>query len=122
MLDGGSTDEGLPFFVMEYIDGQPIDAYADRQGLPVADRLATVLQVCGAVAYAHQHLVVHRDIKPLNILVTADGTPKLLDFGIAKAPPPDGADDATTHRRACACSRPIREPRAGRGQPRDYGE
>ena len=84
LLDGGSTEQGLPFFAMEYIEGEPIDTYARRAGLSVEDRLRLFLQVCGAVAYAHQHLVIHRDIKPLNILVTPEGTPKLLDFGIAK--------------------------------------
>ena len=95
LLDGGSTDEGVPFFAMEYIEGEPIDAYVERQGLSVEDRIQLFLHVCGAVAYAHQHLVVHRDIKPLNILVTPEGTPKLLDFGIAKVLH-DGADDATS--------------------------
>jgi len=84
LLDGGTTDDGLPYFAMEYIEGQPIDAYADARRLSVAERLRLFLQVCGAVSYAHQHLIVHRDIKPVNILVTADGAPKLLDFGIAK--------------------------------------
>ena len=95
LLDGGSTDGGVPFFAMEYIEGEPIDAYADRQDLSVEHRLRLFLHVCGAVAYAHQRLVVHRDIKPLNILVTPDGTPKLLDFGIAKVLH-DGADEATS--------------------------
>jgi serine/threonine protein kinase/tetratricopeptide (TPR) repeat protein len=84
LLDGGSTPDGLPYLVMEYIDGQPIDAFADARVLPVADRIRLFLQVCDAVAYAHGQGVVHRDIKPLNILVTAAGVPKLLDFGIAK--------------------------------------
>ena len=95
LLDGGSTEQGTPFFAMEYIEGEPIDACADRKQLSVEDRLRLFLQVCGAVTYAHQHLVIHRDIKPLNILVTTDGTPKLLDFGIAKVLHPD-ADDATS--------------------------
>jgi tetratricopeptide (TPR) repeat protein/tRNA A-37 threonylcarbamoyl transferase component Bud32 len=95
LLDGGSTDQGVPFFAMEYIAGEPIDAWAAQRALSVDDRLRLFLQVCGAVAYAHQRLVVHRDIKPLNILVTADGVPKLLDFGIAKVLH-EGADEATS--------------------------
>ena len=93
LLDGGTTDDGLPYFVMEYIEGQPIDAYADAHRLSIPERLRLFQQVCGAVSYAHQHLIVHRDIKPVNILVTADGAPKLLDFGIAKVL--QAEDDAT---------------------------
>src|SRR5206468_3317518 len=81
---GGASDDGQPYFVMEYIDGRRIDEYAHDARLSIAARLQLWLQVSGAVSYAHQHLVVHRDIKPANILVTADGTPKLLDFGIAR--------------------------------------
>jgi tetratricopeptide (TPR) repeat protein/TolB-like protein len=80
----GATPEGLPYFVMEHISGQPISQYCDRHELPVEDRLRLFLKVCAAVECAHQSHVVHRDIKPENILVTADGEPKLLDFGIAK--------------------------------------
>ncbi len=83
LLDGGVTPGGRPFFVMEYIEGEPIDRYADARQLRPAERLRLFQQVCAAVCYAHQRLVVHRDIKPGNILVTAEGTVKLLDFGIA---------------------------------------
>lgn len=82
LLDGGTTDEGVPYFVMEYVDGVPIDRYC--VSLSPRERLRLFVSVCGAVQSAHQNLIVHRDLKPSNILVTTDGTPKLLDFGIAK--------------------------------------
>jgi serine/threonine protein kinase len=84
LLDGGTTEDGLPYVVMELIAGEPIDEYCNSRGLDVRHRIQLFLQVCAAVRYAHQHLVVHRDLKPSNILVTADGGVKLLDFGIAK--------------------------------------
>ncbi|MFL6262201.1 MAG: tetratricopeptide repeat protein [Thermoanaerobaculia bacterium] len=83
-LDGGTTPEGLPYLVMEYVDGLPIDRYCNQNGQDVEARVDLFRQVCAAVQTAHQSLVVHRDIKPSNILVTADGVPHLLDFGIAK--------------------------------------
>jgi serine/threonine protein kinase len=84
LLDGGATPEGLPYFVMEFVDGQPIDVYCDQRQLSVAERLKLFRTVCAAVEYAHGRGVVHRDLKPGNILVTAEGAVKLLDFGIAK--------------------------------------
>jgi eukaryotic-like serine/threonine-protein kinase len=95
LLDGGTADDGTPYFVMEHIEGQPIDDYCDEHALPVAARLELFLQVGSAVAYAHQRLVVHRDIKPSNILVGPDGTPKLLDFGIAKILDPEVGGETT---------------------------
>ncbi|HEX7880812.1 MAG TPA: serine/threonine-protein kinase [Candidatus Eisenbacteria bacterium] len=84
LLDGGTTDDGLPYFVMELVEGRPIDEYAETKGLSIEARLELFRQVCAAVSYAHQHLVIHRDLKPSNIHVTNDGTVKLLDFGIAR--------------------------------------
>jgi eukaryotic-like serine/threonine-protein kinase len=92
LLDGGTTEDGIPFFVMELIEGSPIDQYCATRNLSIDDRLQLFLQVCSAVEYAHQHLVIHRDLKPANILVSADGVPKLLDFGIAKILAPEIAD------------------------------
>jgi len=89
LFDGGTTEDGLPFFVMEFIDGTPIDEYCQQNDLSIPRRLELFREVCSAVQFAHQNLVIHRDIKSSNILVTADGTPKLLDFGIAKLVNPD---------------------------------
>ncbi len=84
LLDAGETTEGQPYLVMEYVHGEPVDRYCDRQQLDLTARLNLFLEICNAVQYAHQNLIVHRDLKPANILVTAEGAPKLLDFGIAK--------------------------------------
>jgi serine/threonine-protein kinase len=99
LLDGGTTADGTPYLVMEHVEGQPIDHWCDARALALRDRLRLFLRVCDAVQYAHQSLVVHRDLKPSNILVQADGTPTLVDFGIAKlldADVSDGAETTTT--------------------------
>lgn len=96
LFDGGTTGDGIPYFAMELIEGQPIDRYCDQQELPAVDRIRLFLQIASAVQYAHQRLIIHRDIKPSNILVTRDGTPVLLDFGIAKIIDPAGAGGAPT--------------------------
>jgi eukaryotic-like serine/threonine-protein kinase len=98
LLDGGATSAGLPYFVMEYIDGVPLHEWCDAHRLSITERLKLFRKVCAAVHYAHQNLVVHRDLKPSNILVNAEGQPKLLDFGIAKLLSADdgsGAGDPT---------------------------
>jgi serine/threonine-protein kinase len=96
LLDGGVTADGLPWFVMEYVEGIPIDRYCDTRRLNIDERLELFCRVCAAVQHAHRNLIVHRDLKPANILVTAVGGVKLLDFGIAKLLVADGAADART--------------------------
>ncbi len=84
LIDGGTTDDGRPYFVMDHIDGLPLHRYCDSNRLTLRERLQLFCRICEAVEYAHQRLVIHRDLKPSNIIVAADGTPRLLDFGIAK--------------------------------------
>jgi eukaryotic-like serine/threonine-protein kinase len=95
LLDAGITDDGTPYFVMEYVEGEPIDQYCERRSLRIPDRIRLFLQICDAVEHAHQNLVVHRDLKPANVLVTDEGQVKLLDFGIAKVVDPGAAGEAT---------------------------
>jgi serine/threonine-protein kinase len=84
LIDGGTTIDGLPFLIMDYVEGLPLISFANKHKLTLHERLKLFLQICSAVQYAHQHLIIHRDLKPSNILVTNDKTPRLLDFGIAK--------------------------------------
>jgi eukaryotic-like serine/threonine-protein kinase len=94
LYDGGTTEDGRPYFVMEYVDGRQLLEYCDGRRLGIAERVQIFRRVCQAVQFAHQSLVVHRDLKPSNVLVTAEGDPKLLDFGIAKLLTPQPASDA----------------------------
>lgn len=93
LLDGGTTNDGRPYFVMDYIEGLQLYRYCDKNRLTIKQRLNLFTKICEAVEYAHQNLVIHRDLKPSNILVSSDGTPRLLDFGIAKLLNPELASD-----------------------------
>lgn len=103
LIDGGATDDGRPYLVMEHVDGTSIDRFCDEHRLDLASRLHLFRRVCAAVAFAHQNLVVHRDLKPANILVTGKGEPKLLDFGVAKLL----EDEAASWEAAPTFSRPA---------------
>jgi eukaryotic-like serine/threonine-protein kinase len=100
LLDGGVTDDGVPWFAMEYVEGTAIDRYCDGHGLTIRERLGLFCEVCDAVAYAHRNLIVHRDLKPSNLLVTEQRMVKLLDFGIAKLLKPTDSGDALPTRTA----------------------
>lgn len=89
LLDGGITTSGRPYLVMEFVDGEPLDRYVQTKSLSVRERILLVRDLCAAVQYAHQNLIVHRDIKPANVLVSSDGVPMLVDFGIAKVLNPE---------------------------------
>ena len=118
LLDGGATPEGEPYFVMEYVDGEPLLAYCRDRDLTLDERLALFRQVCAAVGFAHRNLIVHRDIKPANILVTREGTPKLLDFGIAKLLAEDsGEERSRTATMFRALTPEYASPEQVRGEP-----
>ena len=119
LIDGGSTASGVPYFVMEYVDGEPIDRYCDRLRLSTRARLELFGLVCDAVESAHRRLIVHRDLKPSNILVTEEGTPKLLDFGIAKLLEEEGrsGDEPLTRVGDRAMTPEYASPEQVRAQP-----
>ena len=119
LIDGGSTEDNLPYLVMEYIEGERVDAYCDAGALPIETCLKLFRTICATVDFAHRNLVVHRDLKPSNILITKDGAPKLLDFGIAKILEP-GAYDMTMARTAegaRAMTPEYASPEQVRGEP-----
>jgi eukaryotic-like serine/threonine-protein kinase len=118
LLDGGTTQDGLPYLVMELIEGDPIDRYCAEHGLGINERLALFLQVCSAVQFAHQHLIIHRDIKPANVLITKNGAPKLLDFGIAKILDPAATESAGANATLMQVLTPgYASPEQVRGEP-----
>jgi serine/threonine-protein kinase len=116
LLDGGRSEDGDPYFVLEHVEGLPITEHCDRQRLPIADRLRLLAEVCDAVDAAHRQLVVHRDLKPSNILVTAGGQPKLLDFGIAKLLE-DGGEEGQTRVEGHALTPSYAAPEQVLGEP-----
>jgi tetratricopeptide (TPR) repeat protein len=117
LLDGGATEDGRPFFVMEYVDGTPIDCWCDDHRLSIAQRLALFRRVCAAVQHAHQSLIVHRDLKPANILIDPAGEPKLLDFGIARVLASESAAPEVTLAESRRLTPAYASPELMRGEP-----
>jgi len=117
LLDGGTTADGLPYFVMEYAEGAPIDRYCDERQLSIRERITVFCKVCDAVRHAHAHRVIHRDLKPGNILVTADGEPKLLDFGISKVLAADPLESTESTAFSRAMTPQYASPEQMRGAP-----
>jgi non-specific serine/threonine protein kinase/serine/threonine-protein kinase len=117
LLDGGSTAQGQPYFIMEYVEGLPLLGYCEGQGLDVRARLDLFLLVCDAVQYAHQRFIVHRDLKPGNILVTAEGAAKLLDFGLARVADSAAAGEDLTQTGFHAMTPAYASPEQMRGEP-----
>jgi eukaryotic-like serine/threonine-protein kinase len=117
LLDGGATPEGEPYFVMEYVEGVPLLEYCEERGSSIEERLDLFERICGAVAFAHRNLVVHRDIKPANVIVTAEGVPKLLDFGIAKLLDAEGRTAGATETMFRVMTPDYASPEQIRGAP-----
>jgi eukaryotic-like serine/threonine-protein kinase len=117
LLDAGSTENDLPYFVMEFVDGLPITKFCNEHQFDTKERLEVFQKVCDAVKYAHQNLIIHRDIKPSNILVTADGMPKLLDFGIAKLLNSEDLENTTTAMQSRMLTPEYASPEQLNGQP-----
>ena len=123
LYGGALTQNGLPYFVMEYVEGIRLETYAQQHSLGMRERLAVFRKVCAAVSYAHQNLVIHRDLKPANIRVSAEGEPKLLDFGIARLLDPETAEtDNQTVMTTRAMTPQLRQPGTAAGRTHDNGE